>query len=88
MAQTVAAFALRAWHVTTLPMVIYAAALWGLGLSGGYALAFLAPADWPAAVRGANGFWVAATGGLTLAALALAALLRRVGQHTGNNAPA
>lgn len=80
--QTVAAFALRAWHVTTLPMVIYACALWGIGLSGGYALAFLAPADWPAAVRGANGFWVAATGGLTLAALALAALLRHASQHT------
>ncbi len=88
-AQTVAAFALRAWHVTTLPMVVYAAALWGIGLSGGYTLAFLAPAaDWPAAVRGANGFWVAATGGLTLAALALAALLRHVGRHTSIHAQA
>lgn len=75
-AQTVAAFALRAWHITTLPMVIYALALWGIGLSGGYVLAFNAPADWPAAVRGANGFWVAATVGVTLAALALSGLLR------------
>jgi len=73
--QTVSAFVLRAWHITTWPMFIYATALWGVGLSGGYGLAFLAPADWPAATRGAAGFWLASTAGLAVASVALMVLL-------------
>ena len=73
--QALAAFVLRAWRVATLPMVIYVLALWGLGLGGGYALAFnlggAVPPDW----QGARGFWIASTTGLTLAAAALAGLL-------------
>jgi MATE family multidrug resistance protein len=39
--QTVAAFVLRAWRIATVPVVIYAVvALWGVGLGGGYLLAF------------------------------------------------
>ena len=34
--QTVAAFVLRAWHIATAPMVIYALSIWGLGLAGGF----------------------------------------------------
>jgi len=39
-AQTVSAFVLRAYRVATAPMVIYAVAIWGVGLGGGYAVAF------------------------------------------------
>lgn len=81
-AQTVAAYVLRAWHITTRPMFVYAAALWGVGLGGGFVLAFLVPDHWPAAVRGPNGFWAAATAGLASAALALGWLLRQTAaQH-------
>lgn len=38
--QTVAAYVLRAYQVATLPMIIYVVALWGLGIGGGYFLAF------------------------------------------------
>ena len=70
--QTVAASVLRAYQVATLPMVIYVVALWGLGIGGGYALAFGAEGN------GAVGFWQAATAGLIAAALLLSLLLRRV----------
>lgn len=70
--QTVAAYVLRAYQVATLPMVIYVVALWGVGIAGGYLLAFHAPAN------GAVGFWQAATAGLLTAATLLSLLLRRV----------
>ncbi|MFG6485945.1 MATE family efflux transporter [Roseateles sp. BYS78W] len=70
--QTVAAHVLRAYHVATLPMVIYIIALWGLGIGGGYFLAFGAHA------KGAVGFWQAATAGLLAAGLLLSLLLKRV----------
>ncbi|MBW8844600.1 MAG: MATE family efflux transporter [Burkholderiales bacterium] len=70
--QTVAAYVLRAYQVATLPMVIYVVALWGLGIGGGYFLAFGANG------AGAVGFWQAATAGLIAAALLLGLLLKRV----------
>lgn len=77
-AQTLASFVLRAWRVATLPLLINATALWGVGLGGGFVLAFAAPAWVPAALQGAPGFWTAATAGLVLTALALGALMLRV----------
>lgn len=74
--QTIAAFVLRAWRIATVPVFINAAALWGVGLGGGYALAFAgAGSGVPPALRGAPGFWLAATAGLVLAAGLLPALL-------------
>lgn len=73
--QTLAAFVLRAHHVATAPLVIYALAIWGVGMGGGYFLAFH-PAPWvPQSLRGAAGFWSAATAGLVLAASGLSAFL-------------
>jgi MATE family multidrug resistance protein len=74
-AQTVAAFVLRAWRIATVPLVIYVLALWGVGISGGYVLAFDSLGIAPASLHGAVGFWTAATGGLVCAALALAGFL-------------
>ena len=73
--QTMASFVLRAWRVATVPMLIYLVAMWGVGLGGGYALAFHPPSFWSADWQGARGFWIAATLGLSLAAMALSALL-------------
>jgi MATE family multidrug resistance protein len=74
-AQTVAAFVLRAWHLATWPLIVYALAVWGLGLGGGYALAFDVGGHIPPALHGARGFWIATTAGLIAAALAMAVLL-------------
>jgi len=70
--QCVASFVLRAWHVASVPVVIYAVALWGVGLGGGVAAAFGAGIE---GVAGARLFWIASTAGLALAAASLCALL-------------
>ncbi len=70
-AQTVTAFVLRAYRITTLPLVIYVVALWGVGLFGGYAVAFNVTGLTPRSLQGAPGFWAASTVGLILAALGL-----------------
>jgi MATE family multidrug resistance protein len=73
--QAVSSFVLRAYRIATLPMLIYAGSLWGVGLGGGWWLVFVGWAGAPAAWRGPEGYWVSAAAGLWLAAFALAALL-------------
>lgn len=74
-AQCLASFVLRAYRIATVPLVIYASAIWGVGLGGGYWLAFGRPAWAPEALYGARGFWAAATVGLVTAATGLCLLL-------------
>jgi len=84
-AQTVAANILRAYHIATAPVVIYALAIWGVGIGGGYYLAFSGAPQVPDSLRGASGFWSAATAGLVLAALGLTLFMRWL--HRQNQAP-
>lgn len=74
-AQTIAAFVLRAYRIATVPLVIYASAIWGIGLAGGYVLAFDTLGLAPPALHGARGFWIAATAGLAVAGVALGLFL-------------
>jgi MATE family multidrug resistance protein len=62
--QTVVVNVLRGYRRTTVPMLVYAVALWGVGLGGGYVLGLT---DLLGPARGAAGFWLAATASLTLA---------------------
>jgi MATE family multidrug resistance protein len=80
-AQTVAAFVLRAHKVVTVPMLIYVGALWGVGLGGGYALAFNLSGTVPKALQGAPGFWMASTVGLVVAGSLLCAAMAWVLRH-------
>ena len=74
-AQIHVAYVLRAYRVATAPLVIYGVAIWGVGLGGGYTLAFDLLGITPPSLRGAPGFWAAATVGLTLAAIGLGSFL-------------
>lgn len=74
--QGIAGFMLRGYKVALAPMVVYGVALWGVGLAGGYLLAYHAPAGWP--WSGAAGFWAASGAGLVLAAACLTWLADRV----------
>ncbi|MDK9702047.1 MAG: MATE family efflux transporter [Sulfuritalea sp.] len=62
--QAVMAQVLRGYKRSTAPMVIYAVALWGVGLGGGYLLGLT---DTFGAPRGAAGFWMAGVASLSLA---------------------
>ncbi len=74
-AQTLASFTLRAYKMATVPVIIYASAIWGVGLGGGYTVAFNLTGLTPASLQGAQGFWAAATAGLTIAGLSLSGFL-------------
>jgi multidrug resistance protein, MATE family len=76
--QALTSFVLRAHRVTTVPLLIYAFAIWGVGLAGGYVLAFDTFGGTPAPLLGARGFWAAATAGLAVAAIGLGAFLQWV----------
>jgi multidrug resistance protein, MATE family len=71
--QTVFAFVLRAYKIATLPSIIYAVSLWGLGIGAGWWLSYVAKPSWAA---GAAGFWWAAVAGVMVAAAAFMLLLR------------
>ena len=70
--QAIAAFVLRAYRVVVVPTVIYAVALWGLGVGGGYLVGFHAVLGGP---RGASGVWMMQSVALFLTSLLLFALL-------------
>lgn len=74
--QITTAFVLRAYKVAFVPTLMYALALWGIGLGGGYVLG-LDPFGWsPRAMHGAAGFWLANSASLALAAAGLLWYLR------------
>ena len=66
--QTVASFVLRAYKLAIAPTVIHAAALWGLGVVGGYLVAFGGVWGPP---WGIAGMWLMQSLALALAALLL-----------------
>jgi MATE family multidrug resistance protein len=74
-AQTIAAFVLRSYRIATVPLVIYASAIWGVGLAGGYLIAFDSFGITPPSLLGAPGFWAAATAGLVVAGVAMSLFL-------------
>jgi len=69
--QTVTAFVLRAYKVAVVPTVIYAIALWGVGLGGGYLLGFDVGGAAPVWLTGARGFWAASAASLAVAGAGL-----------------
>jgi MATE family multidrug resistance protein len=65
--QAVCAFLLRCYRITLMPLLIYSVLLWGLGLTGGYFLAYVGTAGMPASQLPVS-FWTAATLALTAVA--------------------
>jgi MATE family multidrug resistance protein len=77
--QAVMAQVLRGYKRSTAPMVIYAVALWGVGLGGGYLLGLT---DTFGAARGAAGFWMAGVVSLTLAGAGVLLYFLRISAQT------
>jgi MATE family multidrug resistance protein len=80
--QVTTAFVLRAYKVAVIPTVIYAVALWGVGLGGGYLLGLDPLGISPPALHGAAGFWMGNSASLALVAACLLWYLRRVQKAT------
>jgi len=67
--QALGVFILRCYRITLTPFLIYAVLLWGLGLFGGYRLAYHGLGPWPA-MHSPAAFWIAGMLALSLASLA------------------
>ncbi len=78
--QAMCIFLLRCYRVTLRPLLIYGFMLWGVGLAGGYWLAYVGGSigPWTITAQGsASSFWMAATAALAVVALSFVALLYR-----------
>ena len=74
--QALCVFVLRCYRVTVAPLIGYCVLLWGVGLGGGYALAYEGLGPW-AAQHSPAAFWTAATAALGLLAVILPWILWR-----------
>jgi len=74
--QALCVFMLRCYRVTVAPLVAYCVLLWGLGVMGGYQLAYRGVGPWPALER-PSAFWMDSTAALALLALILPLILWR-----------
>jgi len=88
--QAVASNVLRGYKRAVVPMVIYAVALWGVGLGGGYTLGLTGvdlglAGDWRISIApmGARGFWIAASTSLALAGVLVTVYFLRVSRVAG-----
>jgi MATE family multidrug resistance protein len=77
--QALCVFVLRCYRVTVAPLIGYCVLLWGVGLGGGYLLAYEGIGPW-AAQRTPAAFWIAATAALGLLAIILPWILWRAVQ--------
>ncbi|MEQ1657465.1 MAG: MATE family efflux transporter [Hylemonella sp.] len=78
--QALAIFVLRCWRITLAPFLIYGVLLWGLGLYGGFLLAYRGLGPWPA-LQTPAAFWMAGAAALALAALSFWLMIWQVLQR-------
>jgi MATE family multidrug resistance protein len=81
--QAVCAYLLRCYRITLMPLLIYTALLWGVGLYGGYVLAYqgLDWAGWPMRAS-VDTFWMTSTAALALVSLLFTAMVWRASRLT------
>ena len=72
--QALCGFLLRCYRIALAPLILYGVLLWGLGLYGGYRLAYVGIAG-RAASQSASSFWLASTVAIGLVAACLLGLL-------------
>jgi MATE family multidrug resistance protein len=76
--QTVATFVLRAYRIALAPTIVHAVALWGIGVVGGYQVAFRGAWGPP---RGIAGMWMMQSIALALAAVLLVSFYLWIAQR-------
>jgi MATE family multidrug resistance protein len=85
--QALTAFLLRCYRITIVPLALYGVLLWGLGLLGGYRLAYGGIAG-HAATQSAASFWAASTVAIALVAACFLGLLWHAVRRSLRVAPA
>jgi MATE family multidrug resistance protein len=74
--QALCVFVLRCYRVAVVPLVAYSVLLWGVGVAGGYLLAYRGLGPYPAQ-NSPSAFWIASSFALGLLALILPLVLWR-----------
>jgi MATE family multidrug resistance protein len=74
--QALSVFVLRSYRVTIAPLVAYCVLLWGIGVLGGYLLAYRGIGAWPA-LHTPAAFWIASSFALALLAVILPLIVWR-----------
>ena len=72
--QTLCIFVLRSYRITLAPLLVYSLLLWGVGLYGGYRLAYQGWAGWEP-LHSPAAFWAAGAAALAVTALVFGTLL-------------
>lgn len=85
--QVTTGFVLRAYKIAVVPTLIYAFALWGVGLGGGYLIGLDPYGVMPPAMRGATGFWIGNSTSLAIVAAGLFRYLRVVQRSVMRHEP-
>ncbi len=85
--QALCVFVLRSYRVTVAPLLAYCVLLWGVGLAGGYRLAYRGLGAWPP-LHSPTAFWISSTCALGLLAVILPLILWRAVQRTRVAVPA
>lgn len=75
-AQGIMVFVLRCYRVAVAPLVAYCVLLWGVGLAGGFVLAYQGAGPWEA-MRTPSAFWIASSFALWLLSVILPVILWR-----------
>jgi MATE family multidrug resistance protein len=87
--QTVCVFVLRCYRITVLPLVAYCALLWGVGLAGGYVLAYRPWGPWAQSTPTPTPvpFWSASALALAVTAALFSVLLLKTVRRFSPPAP-
>ena len=85
--QAVCAYLLRCYRITLMPLITYTALLWGVGLYGGYVLAYQG-IDWTAWPMRASvdTFWMTSTAALALVSVLFTAMVWHASRPTPHRA--
>ena len=85
--QAVCAYLLRCYRITMMPLLIYTALLWGVGLYGGYVMAYqgIEWAGWPLRAS-VETFWITSTAALALVSLLFTAMVWHASHLTSPSA--
>ena len=84
--QALCAFLLRCYRITIAPLLLYGLLLWGLGLFGGYQLAYQGLGG-RLPTQSASSFWAASTVAIGLVATCLSGLLWYAVRQSGKTKP-
>jgi MATE family multidrug resistance protein len=85
--QALCVFMLRCYRVTVAPLVAYCVLLWGVGVLGGYQLAYHGVGGRPA-LQSPSAFWIGSSFALAVLAVVLPLILWRAVRATRISVPA